>query len=70
MKKKEVDILSSPGFKQILFDFCKAKQAVYNYSPEVFNKKIENFFSNIDKITFIPRNKPFGIVAGRYKPKK
>lgn len=70
MKKKEVDILSSPGFKKILFDFCKAKQTIYNYSPEVFNKKVENFFVNIDKITFITKDNPLRIFVGNYKPKK
>lgn len=70
MKKKEVDILSSPGFKQLLFDFCKAKQAVYNYSPEEFNKKVENFFGNIDKMIFITSNNPLRIFRGMYKPNK
>ena len=70
MKKKEVDTLNSPGFKKILFDFCKAKQAVYNYTPEEFNKKVVIFFNNINKITFKPTKNPFKIFSGLYKPNK
>lgn len=65
MKEREIDIPNSPGIRKLLMDFCNAKMSIYKYSKEEFDKKTENFFKNIKKIT-ISEKKSSSNVEGSY----
>lgn len=53
MKKNIIYRDESPNLKKVMEDFCKAKQAIYQYSPEEYEQKVKNFYENVQSIQFI-----------------
>ncbi len=53
MKKKIIYREESPNLKKVMEDFCKAKQSIYQYSPEEYEQKVKNFYENVQSIQFL-----------------
>ena len=50
MKKIVIPKEESPNLQTLMINFCLAKQAIYNYDLETYEKKVKNFEENIKSL--------------------
>ena len=53
MKKNIIYREESPNLKKVMEEFCKAKQAIYQYNAEEYQQKVKNFYNNVQSIQFL-----------------